>query len=113
LRRNRAPLLGFAFLLLTAACVAVATRLCAYGGDRRTWTASGVICVAAIGGYLLTRTFNTPLDNQDLGNWSCMLGLAALFVEGTLLALSAYGATAELQQVREASERIAAAIDAG
>jgi hypothetical protein len=36
--------------------------------------------------------FSTPLDNQDVGNWSCMLGLAALFVETTLLAFSAYAA---------------------
>jgi hypothetical protein len=34
------------------------------------------------------------LDNQDAGNWSCMLGLAALFIETTLLAFSAYGAVA-------------------
>jgi hypothetical protein len=33
---------------------------------------------------------NTPLDNQDVGNWSCMLGLAALFVETSLLVLSVY-----------------------
>jgi hypothetical protein len=35
---------------------------------------------------------NTPLDTQDIGNWSCMLGLAALFVETSLLALSANAA---------------------
>ena len=38
----------------------------------------------------MTRVVSTPLDNQDVGNWACMLGLAALFVEGTLLALSAF-----------------------
>jgi hypothetical protein len=54
--------------------------------------ASAVLCAAAIGGYLFTRTFNTPLDNQDAGNWACLLGLAALFVETTLLAFSAYAA---------------------
>ena len=41
---------------------------------------------------MFTRTFSTPLDNQDAGNWSCMLGLAALFVETSLLAFSAYAA---------------------
>jgi hypothetical protein len=49
-----------------------------------------VVCAAAVGGYIFTRLFNTPLDNQDLGNWSCMLGLASLFIEVTLLAVSAY-----------------------
>jgi hypothetical protein len=85
------PLLGVSFLFLIAACLAVAARL-ATRGDHRTWTASAVVCAAAIGGYVFTRTFSTPLDNQDAGNWSCMLGLAALFVETTLLAFSAYAA---------------------
>jgi hypothetical protein len=85
------PLLGVSFLFLIAGCLAVAARL-ATRGDHRTWAASAVVCAAAIGGYVFTRTFSTPLDNQDAGNWSCMLGLAALFVETTLLAFSAYAA---------------------
>ena len=80
------PLLGVSFLILIAACLAVAGRL-ATRSDHRTWLASAVVCAAAIGGYVFTRTFSTPLDNQDAGNWSCMLGLAALFVETTLLGL--------------------------
>ena len=87
------PLLGVSFLFLIAACLAVAARL-ATSGDHRTWTASAVVCGAAIGGYVFTRTFSTPLDNQDAGNWSCMLGLAALFVETTLLGFSVYAALA-------------------
>lgn len=88
------PLLGVSFLFLIAACLAVAARL-ATRGDHRTWAASAVVCAAAIGGYVFTRTFSTPLDDQDAGNWSCMLGLAALFVETTLLAFSAYAACAK------------------
>jgi hypothetical protein len=83
------PLLGISFLILIAACVVVAARL-ATRANYRTWIASGLVCLAAIGGYLFTRTFSTPLDNQDAGNWSCMLGLAALFVEITLLTFSVY-----------------------
>ena len=85
------PLLGAAFLFLIAASLAVAARLATHR-DHRTWAASAAIAGAAIGGYVFTRTFSTPLDNQDAGNWSCMLGLAALFVETTLLAFSAYAA---------------------
>ena len=88
---EQTPLLGVSFLFLIAACVAVAARLATHR-DQRTWIASAVVCAAAIGGYVFTRTFSTPLDNQDAGNWSCMLGLAALFVETTLLAFSAYAA---------------------
>jgi hypothetical protein len=86
------PLLGVAFLVLIAACLAVAARLAAHS-DHRAWVASALVAAAAIGGYLFTRAVSTPVDNQDLGNWSCMLGLAALFVETTLLALSANAAT--------------------
>ena len=90
---EQTPLLGVSFMFLIVACLAVAARL-AVRGDHRTWIASAVVCAGAIGGYAFTRTFSTPLDNQDAGNWSCMLGLAALFVETTLLAFSAYGALA-------------------
>ena len=87
------PLLGVSFLFLIAASLAVAARLATHR-DQWSWIASAVVCVAAIGGYAFTRTFSTFLDNQDAGNWSCMLGLAALFVETTLLAFSAYAALA-------------------
>src|ERR1700730_11449133 len=83
------PLLGAAYLVLIAASLAVAAGLVARG-DSRTWMAAGIVSAGAIGGYILTRLLNTPLDNQDVGNWACMLGLAALFVEGLLVALSAY-----------------------
>ena len=86
---EQTPLLGVTFMFLIAGCLVVAARL-AIRGDLRTWLASAALCAAAIGGYAFTRTFITPLDNQDAGNWSCMLGLAALFIETTLLAFSAY-----------------------
>ena len=41
-------------------------------------------------GYSFTRMLSTPLDNQDVGNWACTLGLAALFVEGLMVAVAAY-----------------------
>jgi hypothetical protein len=34
--------------------------------------------------------FSTPFDNVDVGNWSCTLGMAALFVEALLVAMAAY-----------------------
>jgi hypothetical protein len=85
------PLLGVAFLFLIAASLIVAVGLI-QRSDRRLWAAGAGVCVAAVGGYAFTRTFSTPIDNQDVGNWSCMLGMAALFVETTLLALSLYAA---------------------
>lgn len=86
------PLLGVTYVALIAACVVVAARLVTVG-DTRTWLAAGVVCVAALGGYAFTRLLSTPLDNQDVGNWACMLGMAAIFVEGLMVALSAYTLT--------------------
>jgi hypothetical protein len=85
------PLLGLAFLPLIAGSVVVGAQLVNPNvALTRLWLPVLALGVAAIGGYVLTRLTSTPLDNQDVGNWACMLGMAALFVEGTLVALSAY-----------------------
>ena len=39
-------------------------------------------------GYGFTRLVGSTFDNQDVGNWACVLGLASVFVELSLLALS-------------------------
>ena len=83
------PLLAVAYVGLVAACVAVAGWLLVTG-DVRAWAAAGLISVAVILGYAFTRFVGTTFDNEDVGNWSCMLGLASLFVESALLALSGY-----------------------
>ena len=46
--------------------------------------------MGAIAGYAFTRVVSTPLDNADVGNWSCMLGMAALYVEGLLVLISGF-----------------------
>ncbi len=83
------PLLGITFLLLIAASMAVVVRMIGRG-DTASWLAAGALSVAAILGYGFTRVMKTPLDNVDFGNWSCMLGLAALFVESGLVLLSGW-----------------------
>lgn len=81
------PLLGAAFVLLIGGAVALAVRL-VVRSDSTTWAAVALLSVSSIAGYILTRVVRTPLDNQDVGSWACMLGIAALFVEVTLVALS-------------------------
>jgi hypothetical protein len=85
------PLLGGAFVVLIAGTLAVGARLISSKlTHAQLWFPVPALGIAAIGGYVFTRVVSTPLDNQDVGNWACMLGIAALFVEGTLVALSAY-----------------------
>jgi len=81
------PLLGVAYVGLIAASVALATWL-AVANDPRAWAGAGLLSVAIIVGYAFTRLVGTTFDNEDVGNWSCMLGLASLFFEAALLAFS-------------------------
>lgn len=81
------PYLGAAFVALTLACVGLAAGLVVNDGPA-LWVLVGAVNAAAIAGYAFTRLFSTFFDNQDVGKWSETLGLAALFVEVLLVALS-------------------------
>lgn len=50
--------------------------------------------------YLWSRSIGLPGDASDIGNWLCTLGMVALFVESSLLALS-------ITRIRGARRRIA------
>lgn len=54
------------------------------------WGAAGTLALSAIVGYCLSRTVGLPNATGDIGNWKEPLGMASLFVEGCLVALSAY-----------------------
>ncbi|HMD44513.1 MAG TPA: hypothetical protein VKG43_00030 [Acidimicrobiales bacterium] len=89
---EQTPYLGVAFLGLALAAPVVAAMLL-HRASARVWVAVAAINVAAISGYVFTRLVSTPFDNQDVGNWSEGLGLAALFIEVLLVALAAYALT--------------------
>jgi hypothetical protein len=40
--------------------------------------------------FILSRTTGLPTAKDDIGNWSEPLGVASMFVEGVVLALSLY-----------------------
>jgi hypothetical protein len=84
---EQTPWLGAAFVTLTIACLVLAAQLL-QKGSRFLWAQVGLLNLSAIGGYVFTRLFSTFVDNTDVGNWSEMLGLAALFIEGSLVLLS-------------------------
>jgi hypothetical protein len=85
------PLLGIAYLMLIIGAIAVVAHLVrGASSSMLLWLPVAGLGLAVIGGYMFTRLFSTPLDNQDVGNWSCTLGMAALFVEGSLVAMAAY-----------------------
>jgi hypothetical protein len=88
---QQTPLLGVAYLFLIAAAVVVGARLVkGHQSAVQLWLPVAALGVAVIVGYAFTRILSTPLDNQDVGNWACTLGMAALFVEGLMVAVGAY-----------------------
>ena len=88
---QQTPLLGVAYVFLIATAVVVGARLVkGHQSAVQLWLPVAALGVAVFVGYAFTRMVSTPLDNQDVGNWACALGLAALFVEGALLAVAAY-----------------------
>jgi hypothetical protein len=52
------------------------------------WGFSGLVCLLAAGGYILTRSVPVPGDTGDDGNWLEPLGVAALFIEGIVIILA-------------------------
>jgi hypothetical protein len=102
---QQTPLLGVAYVALIAACVAVAGWL-VVANDVRAWAAAGLISVAVIIGYAFTRLIGTTFDNQDVGNWSCVLGLASLFVEGALLTMSGSAIALEHAKLKDCEPSI-------
>ena len=85
------PLLGVAYVVLIAAAVVVGARLVkGHQSAIQLWLPVAALAVAVFLGYGFTRMLSSPLDNQDVGNWACALGMAALFVEGVLVAVAAY-----------------------
>jgi FtsH-binding integral membrane protein len=88
---QQTPLLGVAYVFLIAAAVVVGARLVkGHQSVFQLWLPVAALGLAVFVGYSFTRMLNTPLDNQDVGNWACALGLVALFVEGLMVAVAAY-----------------------
>jgi hypothetical protein len=88
------PLIGALFLALIMGCMLTAGLL--VRNPRRGWQAAGILGALALAGYAVSRTWGLPTSTNDIGNWTEPLGLAALFVEGTLVAMSIW-ATAALR----------------
>jgi hypothetical protein len=59
------------------------------GSDPRAWFAAGTLAFTVIVGYTLSRTIGLPQSGGDIGNWSEPLGMASLFVEGSVVGVSA------------------------
>jgi hypothetical protein len=85
---RNATYLGLLYMGLIGGCLIVAAAH-VRGGGARTWLATAALPLGAIAGYTLSRTVGLPQSMDDIGNWAEPLGIASLFVEGSLVALAA------------------------
>ena len=92
-RLDETPLIGAGYFVLIAAALVTGVLLMARS-NWMAWAATGLVAAGAMGAYILTRTVPGFLgDHEDVGNWRCSLGLAALSLETVLIALAAAQAT--------------------
>ena len=84
---DETPYLGWLYVALILGCLGTAAAL-VYSSDPRAWAAAALLPLGAIVGYTLTRTVGLPQAMDDIGNWSEPLGMASIFVEGSLAVLS-------------------------
>jgi len=81
------PLRGWLYVGLIAGSLGTAAVL-ARRSDPRAWTAALLLPLGAFAAFVWSRTIGLPGGADDIGNWWEPLGLASLFVEGTLIALA-------------------------
>jgi hypothetical protein len=80
------PYMFLLYLALMVASVGLAGLLIGTS-DTRVWAAATMLSALVIVGYVLSRTTGLPQSSDDVGNWSEPLGMASLFVEGSLVTL--------------------------
>jgi lysylphosphatidylglycerol synthetase-like protein (DUF2156 family) len=74
------------YVALIAGCLTVAGAVL-FTRSRAAFLAAAGLAASAAAGYVLSRTTGLPNATGDIGNWTEPLGLASLFIEGSVMAL--------------------------
>ena len=82
-----APYKGWLYIGLILGCLGAGAALIR-SSDLRAWAAAATLPLGAIVAFVISRTVGLPQGADDIGNWTEPLGMASLFVEGTLAGLS-------------------------
>jgi hypothetical protein len=75
-----APYMGVLFIVLTAACFALALTVTVVD-SRAVYAAAAVTCGLAVLGYAATRLVSFPMLADDVGNWFEPLGVLSVASE--------------------------------
>ena len=84
---SEVPYMAWLYVALIAGSIVLAGALIR-GSDPRAWAAAGGLALTVVVAYALSRTTGLPQSSGDIGNWSEPLGIASVFVEGSVAALS-------------------------
>ena len=81
---REAPYMGVLFILLTIACLGLATIVLAHDSPA-AYAAAASVCGLAVIGYLASRLVAFPLLADDVGNWWEPLGVVSVLSELTVV----------------------------
>ena len=101
---EEAPYIGYLFIALTAVCFALAAAVLLVD-SMLVWAAGGVVTALAVIAYVLSRTVGLPQIQDDIGNWSEPLGIAAITAE-TLTVLLAVVALRRAEAAVQAARQV-------
>lgn len=85
---EEAPYMGYLFIALTAACLALAAVI-ATADAAWAYPATIAVCGAAVIGYAATRVVAFPMLADDVGNWFEPLGVVSVLTESATVAFAA------------------------
>ena len=101
---DEAPYMGVLFIVLTAACAALA--LAALVRDSKAvYLMVIVTCGLAVIGYAATRLFPFPMLSDDVGNWLEPLGVVSIISESIAVAAAVAALAGSRRTVRSAVGR--------
>ncbi|HEU5034932.1 MAG TPA: hypothetical protein VFT62_09285 [Mycobacteriales bacterium] len=87
---EEAPWVGVSFIVLGVVFSMLAAVLL-MRDTRLAWLGSGVLCLAAVVGYVLSRTVGLPQIGDDVGNWTGeAMGVLAITSEGLTIVLALF-----------------------
>ncbi|HEY6681911.1 MAG TPA: hypothetical protein VI030_02980 [Propionibacteriaceae bacterium] len=84
---EEAPYMGVLFILLTIACLMLATAAILYDAPA-VYLAAAITCGLTIVGYAATRLVAFPMLADDVGNWMEPLGVVSIIAEAIVVACS-------------------------